>query len=251
MKFTRSIRLFCLAGMLAFGSAHAGEIPDQVKQLIVGLGIPLENVRETPASGLYELQAGTQIFYLTEDGKYLLTGNMLNMETRENLTDTRMKGIRLEAIGSIPNDQLISYNAKQQKHRITVFTDIDCAYCRKLHSEMEAYNKQGISINYLFFPRTGPGSPSYDKAISVWCNKDRNTAMTDAKAGKDLPAAKCANPVARHYQLGTELGVTGTPYIVTEQGDLLPGYVPPVALKQELDKAAVASAAMKKALSKR
>jgi thiol:disulfide interchange protein DsbC len=212
----------------------------------------LENVRNTPVAGLYELQAGTQIFYLSQDGKYLITGNLLNMETRENLTDTRMKGIRLNVVSAVSKDQMISFKSKNEKHSITVFTDIDCGYCRKLHSEMDDYNKQGISVNYLFYPRTGLASESYNKAVSVWCSKDRNKALTEAKAGKDLPAAKCTNPVAQHFQLGAELGVTGTPYIITDQGAVLPGYIPPVALERELDKAATASAvAEKKAISKR
>ena len=251
MSFKNFIKVTVLASLFMYASAHAVEITPKVKQLLSGLGIPLENVRQTPVDGLYELQAGTQIFYLTNDGKYLLTGNMLNMETRENLTDSRLKGIRLDAINAVDRDQLISYKAKDQKHKITVFTDIDCGYCRKLHSEMDDYNKQGITIDYLFYPRTGPGSPSYQKAVSVWCNKDRNSAMTQAKAGQELPTANCKNPVAQHFMLGTELGVSGTPYIVTDRGDLLPGYVPPAALKQELDKAAAAAVAERKDLSKR
>ena len=251
MKFKYLINVIGLAILLVHVSASAAEISPKIKELLNSLGIPQENVRQTPVDGLYELQAGTQIFYLTHDGKYLLTGNMLNMETRENLTDTRLKGIRLDAIGTVTDDQMISYKAKDEQHKITVFTDIDCAYCRKLHSEMADYNNKGITIDYLFYPRTGPGSPSYNKAVSVWCNKDRNTALTKAKAGQELPAATCANPVAEHFMLGTELGISGTPYIVTDKGNLLPGYVPPAALLQELDKAAASAAAEKKDLSKR
>jgi thiol:disulfide interchange protein DsbC len=246
MKFKSMIKIIGLAGLLTHYCAYAAEVTPEVKVMLEGFGIPLENVRDTPVAGLYELQAGTQIYYLTQDGKYLITGNLLNMETQENLTDTRMKGIRLQAINTVGDDQLISFKAENEKHQITVFTDIDCAYCRKLHSEIEEYNKQGISVNYLFYPRTGLGSESYHKAVSVWCSKDRNKALTEAKAGKDLAAAKCTNPVAQHFQLGNELGVTGTPYIITEQGAVLPGYIPPVALERELDKAATAAAVTKK-----
>lgn len=241
------LKSLVIASLLVMAPAQATEIPKEVAELVQNLGVSVENVRSTPANGLYELQAGNQIFYITQDGKYLLTGHMLDMTTKENLTDTRMKGIRLDAIKSVSDDQLISFKAEDEKHQVTVFTDIDCGYCRKLHSELDGYNELGISINYLFFPRTGLGSESYNKAVSVWCNEDRHTALTKAKAGESLPVKNCNNPVADHYQLGTEMGVTGTPYIVTEQGDLLPGYLPPAKLKQELDKSAAVAAESKPA----
>ena len=237
MKLSKLIKLFAVAIVFWMTPAAAEKITPEVTELLKGLGIPLENVHTTPVNGLYELQVGTQIFYVSADGKYLLTGSLLDMTTKENLTDNRMKGIRLAAINKIPADQMISFKAKDEKYLITVFTDIDCGYCRKLHSEIEQYNQQGISVNYLFYPRTGPGTQSYYKAVSVWCNNDRNQAMTQAKAGKEVPKANCENPVARHFQLGTELGVGGTPYIITDHGDMLPGYVPPTVLRQELDKA--------------
>ena len=249
MLLKNFFKFLILASLFLASTAQAADISKAVTQLLKKLDIPQENVRLSPAKGLYELQTGAQIFYITADGKYLLTGNMVDMTTKENLTDTRMKDIRLDAINAVEDDQLISYKAKNQKYQVTVFTDIDCGYCRKLHSEIDAYNKLGISVKYLFYPRAGPGSESYNKAVSVWCNKDRNLALTDAKAGKTLAAAKCANPVARHYQLGTELGVTGTPYMITDKGDLLPGYVPPAALKLELEK--MAAQPVEKEVSKR
>lgn len=236
MSARQFIKPLLLSFVLISGTSHAAEIPKAISQLVLQLGISLEDVRPTPADGLYELLVGTQIFYITADGKYLLAGNMLDMTTKENLTDTRMKGVRLTALETVADDQMISYKSDKPDHSITIFTDIDCGYCRKLHSEMADYNRLGITVNYLFYPRTGPGSDSYNKAVSVWCNKDRNTALTDAKAGKSLPSANCDNPVASHYRLGTQMGLTGTPYMVTEHGDTLPGYLPPVALKRELDK---------------
>ena len=254
-RFTKSL---LVAGLLFTSSANAQDIPQAVSKLALELGIPATNIRPTPANGLYELLVGTQIFYITADAKYLLAGSMLNMQTKENLTDTRMKGVRLDALEGLAEDQYISFKAKDPVHTVTVFTDIDCGYCRKLHSEMEQYNKFGITVNYLFYPRTGPGTASYNKAISVWCNKDRNNAMTVAKAGKDLEAAKCSNPVGSHFQLGTQLGLSGTPFMITEYGDTLPGYLPPAALKRELDKLQAAASvsghvkpADKKSVSKR
>jgi len=116
-----------------------------------------------------------------------------------------------------------------------VFTDLDCGYCRKLHSEMAKYNELGIRVRYLFFPREGPDTESWDKAVSVWCSANRNDALTRAKKGETIKAAKCKpNPVQRDYELGQDVGLRGTPAIVLPDGDLLPGYVPPAMLAQRL-----------------
>ena len=115
-------------------------------------------------------------------------------------------------------------------YTITVFTDIDCGYCRKLHGEMAGYNAEGIKVQYLFYPRAGEGSPSFAKAVSVWCADDRRTALTDAKAGKSIPDKTCPNPVKEHLELGEKMGVSGTPAIVLENGEMVPGYIPPKRL---------------------
>lgn len=237
MSINQYLKSLIVFGLFIMHSLHVvADIPKGVRQTAKELGVPVENIRSTPAKGLYELLAGTKILYVTEDGQHLLAGYMLDVATKENLTSTRMEGIRQDAISLIADDQYISFKAGKPKHTVTVFTDIDCGYCRKLHAEMGNYNKLGISVNYLFFPRSGPGTASYNKAVSVWCNKDRNAAMTLAKAGKSITTATCNNPVTEHYKLGVKMGVTGTPYIVTERGEVLPGYMPPAALKGELDK---------------
>jgi len=217
------------------GALGAAESTREIQVALKGLGITADNISLSPVRGLYEIQVGTQIVYLSEDGKYMLTGNLISMLTRENLTEKRLDGIRAKAIDAIGDNQMISFKAKKPEHTVAVFTDIDCGYCRKLHSQMDEYNRQGISINYLFYPRAGIGSSSYQSAVSVWCNKDRNAALTRAKAGQKLPSEKCDNPVARHYELGGDMGIRGTPAIITEYGNLLPGYVPPASLKKQLD----------------
>ena len=127
-------------------------------------------------------------------------------------------------------DQVVFPATGAKKHTITVFTDIDCAYCRRLHAQIGEYNNLGIEVNYLFFPRAGVGSHSFEKAVSVWCAADRNSAFTTAKAGEEPAPLDCPNPVERHFQIGKELGVTGTPALVAEDGTLIPGYVPPATL---------------------
>jgi thiol:disulfide interchange protein DsbC len=116
-----------------------------------------------------------------------------------------------------------------------VFTDIDCGYCRKLHSQIKDYDRQGIQIRYLFYPRAGMDSESARKAEAVWCAKDRHQAMSDAKRGKSVSYRRCDNPVREHYLLGQAVGVTGTPALVLENGELIPGYIPPNRLRRLLD----------------
>ena len=121
------------------------------------------------------------------------------------------------------------------KHTVTVFTDIDCAYCRKLHREMPELQALGVKVRYIFYPRSGPGSKSWQKADWVWCADDRNTALTDAKADRPIEAKQCDTPVDIHYNLGRQVGLTGTPAIVLETGDMFPGYIPAKLLVQRLD----------------
>jgi thiol:disulfide interchange protein DsbC len=135
----------------------------------------------------------------------------------------------------VPESEMVIFGADDAKHTITVFTDIDCGYCRKLHREIDDYNKENIRVRYLFYPRAGVGSPSYDKAVSVWCADDRKQAMTDAKSGKTLESKSCDNPVKGHLVLGELMGVNGTPAIVLESGELLPGYVPAKRMAQMLN----------------
>jgi thiol:disulfide interchange protein DsbC len=164
------------------------------------------------------------------------------METREDLTELAKSGVRKELLAGIDVSRQIGFEPEQTTYDLTVFTDIDCGYCRKLHSQIAEYNEQGIAIHYMAFPRAGIGSPSYDKFVSVWCADDQQTALTAAKNGEDPEPRQCDNPIAEQYQLGIALGVTGTPAIMTSDGQLIPGYVPPATLRERLDVLATSAA---------
>jgi len=199
-------------------------------------GVSLDNISPSPVSGVSEVQVGPRLFYVTNDGKYMLQGSLIDLETRVDVSEERRKGIRLDAINAVGEDQMIIFPAKESRHTITVFTDIDCGYCRKLHKEIDQYNANGITVRYMMFPRSGVGSPSYNKAVSVWCEKDHQDALTRSKAGEELQAGTdCANPVKQHYELGQLIGVRGTPALVLDDGEMLPGYVPAVKLAKALD----------------
>lgn len=231
----------CLVWLAPFAAlyrpAFADDIPEELRQSLGALlpGVQTESVRETPMKGLYEIVMGAQVFYMSADGQYLIQGNLVDVATRTNLTDASRNTARRAAVDGVAEERMVVFSPEEVKHSVTVFTDIDCGYCRKLHSEIEGYNEEGIEIRYLFYPRSGAATPSYGKAVSVWCADDRKQALTDAKSGKEVPAKECDNPVTEHMALGEAMGVTGTPALVLEDGELVPGYIPPDRLAAFLD----------------
>jgi thiol:disulfide interchange protein DsbC len=193
-------------------------------------------ISETPIEGVLMVQISGDIVYATQDGKYLIQGRVIDLETREDLTEGAKSDIRREMMAELDASGQISFAPEEPTYELTVFTDIDCGYCRKLHAQVDEYNQEGIAINYMAFPRAGIGSRSYEKAVSVWCAEDQQQAMTAAKAGEDLEPVQCENPIAEQYQFGMAMGVSGTPALLTADGQLIPGYVPPAQLRERLDR---------------
>jgi thiol:disulfide interchange protein DsbC len=200
-------------------------------------------ISETPIEGLLMVQIGGDIVYATADGKYLVQGRVLDMHTLEDLTEGAKAEIRRDLLATADMATQITFAPEEAKYDLTVFTDIDCGYCRKLHAQINEYNQQGIAIHYMAFPRAGIGSHSYDKAVSVWCAGNQREAMTQAKLGAEPDPAQCDNPIEQQYELGRELGVTGTPSLLTADGQMIPGYVPPEKLRERLDQMAATAKA--------
>ena len=198
-------------------------------------GIEADDLRASPIPGIYEISKGASIGYLSADGRYLIEGDLLDLETETNLSDERRNGWRQAKVASIPEDKMIIFAPEKYDHTITVFTDVDCGYCRKLHNEIDTYLKEGIRVRYVFYPLRGAKAASFKKAEAVWCSKDRQAAMTLAKQGKEVKAEACETPVAMHLTTGMELGIRGTPGIITETGEMMPGYMPAKALRAALD----------------
>jgi thiol:disulfide interchange protein DsbC len=184
------------------------------------------SITETSLAGLYEVSYGSTIYYFNKDASMMFQGDLIDVKNRTNLTEKKRGEARGALLKSIDESQLIIYPAKNEKAKVTVFTDIDCPYCVKLHREMDDYNAAGITMRYMAYPRAGVGSRSYQKAVNVWCSDDKAQAMTDAKEGKALAKKDCKNPVADQFKLGQELGVSGTPAMFMEDGTSMPGYVP-------------------------
>jgi thiol:disulfide interchange protein DsbC len=219
---------------LSFSVVQADE--DAIKQALAKSmpSVKVESVKPSEISGLYEVTVGGNIIYVSGDGKYLLQGHLIDVAARTDLTEEKLSGARKLALEKLGVDKMIVFKPKIGKYTVSIFTDIDCGYCRKLHSEIDQYMAEGITIQYLFFPRAGKGSDSYHKAISVWCADDRKAALTAAKKGETPPTKTCANPIDEHMQLAEAFEVKGTPMIVTEKGNIFPGYLPAKQLAEAL-----------------
>lgn len=226
-----------LLAALFFTSAHGADEMAQVRAAVAKAvpGVAADSISKSSVPGFYEVVFGTEVFYVSGDGRYLLNGSVVDLKEGKNLTEQKRGEGRLKLISAVDPKSMIAFSPKKVKHRITVFTDIDCVYCRKLHQEVDEINKLGIEVRYMFFPRAGVGSKSYDKAVTVWCSANRQQAMTDAKAGKTLPEKKCDNPVDEHMAVVEKLGITGTPTMVLEDGSAIPGYIPAARLAAILD----------------
>lgn len=198
-------------------------------------GVKAEDLHATPIPGIYELLRGADAAYVSPDGKYAIIGDMYETGTNNDLTENRRRDQRLKMLAAIPEAQMVVFGPENAKHTITVFTDMDCAYCRKLHSQIADYNKLGIKVRYIAYPRSGPNTSSWHKAEQVWCSADRKAALTEAKLGKSLPGKICPdNPVAKEYALGEQFNLQGTPTLILGNGAMLSGYLAPPDLVQEL-----------------
>ncbi len=237
MKFKSIIMLFAFTQFV--NAADDKAMYEEALKKIASANIKVLEVNPTPIPSVKEVMVdggrGSEILYISEDGKYIINGTIFDIENRVDLTDQKKSVIRKELMAKFSASQRIDFLPEKMDHHVTVFTDIDCGYCRKLHAEMAQYNELGIGISYLFFPRAGLQSGSFDKAVNVWCAADQQQAMTLAKAGEAVDAKTCDNPIAEHYKAGVTAGVSGTPALVLDNGTLMPGYLPPIQLKQRLD----------------
>lgn len=224
-----------------------GATPDErARAAIVQLNprANVEYVGAAPLPGFREVIAGGQLLYVSDDGRYVMQGAVLDLQQQEDVmqNSVALAQHRRKLIATIPHSEKIVFAPPNAKYTITVFTDIECGYCRKLHGEVAELNRQGIAVEYLAFPRMGLGSQDHKDMISVWCAPDRKRALTDAKAGKPIPARDCKNPVTMEYDLGQRIGVSGTPAIYSAGGVQLGGYLPPDALRAKLDELAARKA---------
>lgn len=238
----KAVKKVLLASVVAAGSllglsAQAADEAAIRDKLTSMLGLDVETIADSPVSGLVQVSTNRGLFYVSENGQYLLQARVFNIdEEMRNETELALSGLRKEGVKEMESSS-ITFKAKNEKHEISVFTDITCGYCRKFHNEIDELNDAGITVHYLAFPRSGLNSENYNDMVSVWCAKDPQKALTKAKAGNDVASASCKNKVAEQYMLGQKLGVNGTPNIVLPDGSLIPGYQPAALLAKALEEA--------------
>ena len=200
--------------------------------------LEIRSVRSAPVSGLYLVEVGAEAFYVSEDGRYLIAGDMYRIDDDElrNVDEERRARRRGTMIDALPADDAVTFTPPGGAiAAVNVFTDVDCGYCQMLHRSMADYHDRGIEIRYLAYPRGGEESEAWDRMVSAWCADDRQAAITALKSGDEIPSRSCDNPVARHYEIGIESGVTGTPSVVLPNGEMLPGLVDAEQLAQLLE----------------
>ena len=226
--------LLASAGAIAAGDADELE---QVREKVSGLFDEIEpqHIVASPIDGWYMIQKGATIAYISGDGKYLLQGDIIDLEHQVNLSEKSRDDARKEMMSEVPQEHMIIFSPDVVKYSISVFTDIDCTYCRRLHSQINEYLEEGIEVRYLLYPRNGPRSKSWATAEQVWCSDNRNEALTLAKLDQKFVTRECdSSMVSKHYLIGQDVGLRGTPAIVFEDGQLVSGYVPAQQLSEQL-----------------
>ena len=228
--------LFFSAFLISFGTSADQDREDFLRRAITDVfpDVEITRIKPAPIPGLYEVMLGTEMIYLSEDGRYILQGDLIDLGEKVNLSEQEREAARKRVLESIPASETIDFVPDAAQHTVYVFTDITCGYCQLFHRDMAELNGKGVAVRYLAFPRAGVDSESFREMESVWCAADPNEAMTLAKGGRPVKPAQCDNPVRRQYELGQTLGVRGTPAIYLENGREMPGYVPPDDLLQAL-----------------
>ena len=235
MKFKLLINSLVIFSLTILSDEY--EIKEKISSILPP-GTQIESIEQSDFPDIYKVYYGdVQPLYVSKDGKYFLYGDMFQISSSKiiNLTATDITKRRTQLMKDIAKDELISFLSKNESYSVTVFTDVDCGYCRKLHKEIKDYNKKGISIHYAAFPRSGIGTESFTKMVTAWCSEDPKQSITNLKNGDNLKLNFCdSQPVAKHYAIGQKLGISGTPAIISEDGELYPGYFSPKDLLDKL-----------------
>jgi thiol:disulfide interchange protein DsbC len=243
VKTSWLLTLLSLALPLAYAQEAAAPSRADVAASLKGIGLSIEaaNLHESAMDGFFEIRLGAKVGYVSADGRFLFEGELYDLQAGRNLTDSSRAEARVQLLAGVDPERTIVFSPQDGpvRYAITVFTDVDCGYCRQFPREIDQVLARGIEVHYLFYPRTGPATESWDKAERVWCASDRHTALTNAKLGGQVPEATCDdNPVQAHYDLGHQLGVTGTPTIYAPDGTHIGGYMPPDELLETLNRLA-------------
>ncbi len=228
----RVIRLFAAATFGLLGSvAVAADADKAIREALQSIqpNMPIEAIAESPMPGVYQVQVkGGRQLYASADGQFVIQGYLFQFKDGQaiNLTEQAQSRSVAQTIAAVPVGEMVVFAPEKPKTHITVFTDTECVYCQKLHSEVPELNRLGVEVRYMAFPRQGMASHGASTLTSVWCAKDQQAAMNKAKAREEVPVATCDSPIAEQYELGQMIGVQGTPAIILADGQIIPGYQP-------------------------
>ena len=223
-----------LTALLISASATAMASDAEIKSKLQALGAKNIEVKDSPVKGLKTAVTDQGILYVSENGQYVLQGKMYEL-TNKGPVDVAGK-LLADKVNALKNEMII-YPAKNEKYVVTVFMDITCHYCHILHQQLKEYNDLGITVRYLAFPRAGMNETARQME-AIWTSKDPVFALNEAEKGNLPKELKAPNIVKRHYDLGVQLGVQGTPSIVTSTGELIGGYLKPKDLLAALKESA-------------
>ncbi len=236
MKIKIAKILLCIIFLSVFNTQANEQLEERLMQNLQRLfpSVDISQVNATPIEDIYEVVMDFDVVYMTSDAKFILKGDMIDMQERRNLSEDVRLQKKSDSLKKIPEDEYIAFAPEKSKDTIYVFTDVSCFYCRKFHRDVLELNAHNITVKYLAYPRGDRGSPVYQQMVNVWCAKDRPQALTDAKNGKLAKANDCKNPVTHQHALGKAMGVRGTPALFLESGHMIAGYVTPDELLSAL-----------------
>lgn len=220
---TRSFLMTLLALLVMSPAGATDAIEQRMAEIIPG--VSPDSIQPSGMSGVHEVRYGTDIFYISDDGRFLLQGSLVDLESRENLTERTKRGVRAEIFAAIPDSELTVYTPKgETRYTLNVFTDPNCPFCRQFHQDVDKYLEAGVKVRYFIYPVLGRQSPQIMR--DIWCAGSRTDAMDRAKAGRAIASNDCPTPADEHLALGRELGITGTPASITDNGQLISGFRP-------------------------
>ncbi len=242
-------RSFAAASLVLLAvAAQAADVDSQLAEARAKVSamfdmIDPKDVNLSPIDGWFTIHKGSVVAYISADGRYLLQGDLIDLDLQVNLSEKTRTDARRKLVGSLTDEESILFSPAEAKHSVTVFTDIDCTYCRKLHAQIDEYMEKGIAIRYVLYPRNGPASRAWSTSEDVLCSRDPESALTAAKLDREFQTSKCdTSMLTRHYTLGQDIGLNGTPAIVFEDGTMVAGYLAPASLSMRLEMAAASQA---------
>ncbi|MEL7186667.1 MAG: DsbC family protein [Pseudomonadota bacterium] len=233
------VRITAVAALALSQSSLADETLAEVQAKVDEMfpNLEGEQIAHAPIDGWVTIMKGSIIAYMSVDGQYLMQGDLIDLDNNVNLSEASRNQSRKALMASVGDDEVIAFTPEHVRHSVTIFTDVDCTYCRRLHNQIDGYMAKGIEVRYILYPRNGPASRSWSTSEDVWCASDRNGALTAAKLDRSFDTHKCdASEITRHYGLGQDVGLTGTPAIVMPDGQLLSGWLSPDDLSMALDR---------------